>query len=141
MLLLLLLLLLFLFRHDDKQALSILTRFHVLCCCRLCRRRLCRENIRKGLPTSSIESHSYIPFVLPASTAHANAYFLKCFKRVFAKIRYYSLPLFSQNQLHYENKYRTPPRSHAIGQAVIVTDFGSKKHTHTCFFLLSLACT
>ena len=48
---------------------------------RLCRRRLCPEKgvPGKGLPTSFIVSHSYLPFVLLASTAHTTVYFLNCF--------------------------------------------------------------
>ena len=60
------------------------------------------------------------------------------FSWVFAKIRY-TLPLFGQNQFQSKNKYKTHPRSPAIGQAGIVTDFGSKMPSYTCFFLLCLA--
>ena len=55
--------------------------------------------------------------------------------RVLAKIRY-TWPLFGQNQLHAKNKCKPPPRSPAIGQADIVTDFGSKRPRYTCFFVL-----
>ena len=43
---------------------------------------------------------------------------------VLAKIRY-TWPLFAQNQLHAKNKYKTRPRSPAIGQADLATDFDS----------------
>ena len=46
-------------------------------------------------------------------------------KFFFAKIRY-TWPLLGQNQLHAGNKYKTHPRSPAIGHADIVTHFGSK---------------
>ena len=53
----------------------------------------------------------------------------------FCQIRY-TWPLFGQNQLHAKIHYKTHPRSPAIGQADIVTEFGSKRYT--CFFLLRL---
>ena len=59
-------------------------------------------------------------------------------KRVFAKIRY-TWPLFGQNQLYSKNKYKTHPRSPAIGQADIVTDVGSKSPRCTWFCLLCLS--
>ena len=47
---------------------------------RLCRRRLCREKRRKCSPTSFIVSNSHVPSRLPASTAHANAFFSTVFQ-------------------------------------------------------------
>ena len=45
----------------------------------------------------------------------------------FCQNQVYLATLFGQNQLHAKNKkYKTHPGSPAIGQADIVTDFGSK---------------
>ena len=52
------------------------------------------------------------------------------FNGVSAKIRYEDLATFRskpETQLYPKNKYTTHPRSPAIGQTDIVTDFGSRK--------------
>ena len=59
-------------------------------------------------------------------------------KVLFAKIRY-TWRLFGQNQEHAKNKYKLHPRSPAIAQNDIVTDFCTKWPRYTCFFLLCLA--
>ena len=47
----------------------------------LCRRRLCREKRRKCSPTLFTASHSFLPSMLPASIANANAFFY-CFSSI-----------------------------------------------------------
>ena len=93
-----------------------------------------KKEVRVCQQHSSLPIPIYLSFVLRASTAHANAYFLKCFQGDFTKIRYYTWPLLGQNHLHSKSKYKTQPRSPAIVHADIATDFGSKRPTYTCFF-------
>ena len=57
-------------------------------------------------------------------------------QRFFAWIRY-TWPRFGQNQLHAKNKYITHPS--AIGQADIITDFGSKRPRCTYLFCSTLS--
>ena len=80
-----------------------------------------KNNVRGCQHHSSHPIPSYVSCFLPQRTP--TRIFETVLKGVFVKIRYI-WPLFSQNQLHYKNKYKTHPRSPAIVQANIVTDFG-----------------
>ena len=51
----------------------------------------------------------------------------------------YTWPLFGQNQAHAKHKFKTHPRSLAIGQADLATDFGTEMPRCTVFFLLCLS--
>ena len=74
---------------------------------------------------------------MPLVRTWSSLVFSFCF--VFRFLPKSGIPGHFSTNISYNLKYKTHPRSRAIGQADIVTDFGTKRPRYTCFFLLCLA--